>query len=310
MSANVTPTDASGETSLHDLLARERLPPEFQQWVDDLYRPLADTIAARREAVGAAIVVGMCGPQGSGKSTGAGVLAHLLNGMGVRSAVLSLDDIYLTRAQRGALARSVHPLLMTRGPPGTHDTDLGASLLRDLGQQTATRKPYFDKATDDRAPSSAWPVVAGPADVILFEGWCVGARAQPGEALATPINMLEKMRDADGVWRRFVNGRLAGPYQELFGKIDLQIMFRAPDFDVVLKWRLEQEHKLLARATEQGDPPGSILTDQQVCEFIQYYERLSRHIDAEMPGRAGIVISLDEKRRPISIEVRNARSSA
>jgi D-glycerate 3-kinase len=291
------------ETSLSDFLVRERLPPEFRGWVDELYRPLADAILARRDASGATIVVGLCGPQGSGKSTGARVLAQLLNRRGVRSAVLSLDDLYLPRAKRAALARSVHPLLMTRGPPGTHDTDLGARLLGELAHRTSTRTPSFDKARDDRAPPSDWPDVAGPAEVILFEGWCVGARPQSDDALETPVNMLERSRDADGVWRRFVNGRLAGPYQDLFRRIRLQILFRPPQFDIVLKWRLEQEHKLRARAFADGDQHASILTDEQVGEFIQYYERLSRHIDAEMPHRADIVISLDQERRPTNLDL-------
>ncbi len=307
MSRNVTPTALADEASLSRFLAREHLPANFREWVDNLYRPLADTILGLRAGTAGAIVVGLCGPQGSGKSTGARVLAHLLNSLGVRSAVLSLDDLYLTRADRAALARSVHPLLMTRGPPGTHETDLGASVLNDLAHQTTTRMPSFDKAADDRAPSAEWPDVAGPADVILFEGWCVGARPQPGEALETPVNALEETRDADGVWRRFVNARLAGPYQDLFRPIGLQIMFRPPSFDVVPKWRLEQEHKLRASAVANGGSTASILTDEQVRLFIQYYERLSRHIDAEMPARADVVISLDETRRPIDVKSRLAK---
>ena len=203
--------------------------------------------------------------------------------MGVRSAVLSLDDLYLTREERSALARSVHPLLMTRGPPGTHDTGLGERLLWDLAHHTSTRTPCFDKAKDDRAPPSEWPEFMGPAEIILFEGWCVGARPQPDDALETPINRLEETRDANGVWRRFVNGRLAGDYQDLFARISLLIMFRPPDFNIIPKWRLEQKRKLRARAVARGDPPASILTDAQVHAFIQYYERLSRHIDAEIP---------------------------
>jgi D-glycerate 3-kinase len=292
------------ETSLSDFLERERLPPAFQQWIDDLYRPLAGAILARRGDTGVAIVVGLCGPQGSGKSTGARVLAHLLNSRGVRTAVLSLDDLYLTRAERAALASEVHPLLMTRGPPGTHDTALGARLLRDLAHRASTRTPSFDKASDDRAPPSRWPEVAGPSQIILFEGWCVGARPQADDALGAPINALEQSRDPGGVWRGYVNERLGGPYQDLFRPIDLQIMFRPPDFDIVLKWRLEQEHKLRDRAVAQGNPPASILTDEQVAGFIQHYERISRHMDAEMPSRADIVITLDDERRPIAVKTR------
>jgi D-glycerate 3-kinase len=301
MTQGGTQTDSSDETPLARFVARESLPPEFQRQVDRFYRPLADAIVSRQGTVAGAVVVGLCGPQGSGKSTGAWVLAQLLNGRGVRTAVLSLDNLYLTRAERAALARTTHPLLMTRGPPGTHDTNLGHRLLRDLMRQASTQMPSFDKASDDRAPPSQWSAVAGPAEVILFEGWCVGARPQSPDALKKPINTLEETRDADGAWRRFVNDRLAGSYQHLFRSISLQILLRPPAIEVVRKWRLEQEHKLRARAALQGDPPASILTDDQVGDFIQHYERISRHIDAEMPSRADIVISLDDQRRPIEV---------
>jgi D-glycerate 3-kinase len=297
-------TRPADEASLSRFLAEERLPSAFGEWIDDLYRPLADAILARRREGSGAMVVGLCGPQGSGKSTGARVLAHLLDGMGARSAVLSLDDLYLTREERAGLARSVHPLLLTRGPPGTHDTRLGERLLRDLARLPSIRMPRFDKAIDDRAPVAGWPNAPGPADIILFEGWCVGARPQPGEALETPVNALEATRDAAGVWRRVVDERLAGSYQDLFRSIGLQIVFRPPGFDVVATWRLEQEHKLRAHAVANGDPTASLLTDAQVRGFIQYYERLARHIDAEMPARADIVITLDDERRPTDVAMR------
>ncbi len=303
-------TSNANAASLARFVAREGLPTEIVQQVDGLYRPLADAILARRGQSAGALVVGLCGPQGSGKTTGARVLAHLLNAAGVRSALLSLDNLYLTRAERAALARSAHPLLMTRGPPGTHDTAMGQRLLRDLAHGTATLMPSFDKARDDRAPPSRWQAAAGPAEVIVFEGWCVGARPQSADHLKTPINTLEETRDADGVWRRFVNEQLAGPYQKLFGRIGMQIMFRPPDFSVVLGWRLEQEHKLRARALARDDPPASILSDEQVAEFIQYYERISRHIDAEMPNRADIVVSLDKERRPINLTKLGGLSTA
>jgi D-glycerate 3-kinase len=197
-------------------LREEGLPADFAAEVERLHAPLAARIAA--VTMGPAFVVGVCGPQGSGKTTTVRVLAALLEAQGLKVATLSLDDLYLTLADREALARDVHPLLRTRGVPGTHDVGLGLAVLDGLAGEGETALPRFDKAADDRAPAGTWPTVAGPVDVVLFEGWCVGARPEPAEALREPVNGLERDRDSDGVWRAYVNAALAGPYRALFGR--------------------------------------------------------------------------------------------
>jgi D-glycerate 3-kinase len=289
---------------LEDFIARERLPEDFAGLVEALHAPLVDLILQRRAAADAPLVVGLCGPQGSGKTTGARVLDLLLAERGVRSAVLALDDLYLPRRARESLARTVHPLLATRGPPGTHDPELGAQLIAQLGERAATPLPRFDKAADDRTPPSDWPIAVGPAEVVIFEGWCVGARPQASEDLVQPINGLEATRDPHGLWRSFVNDALAGPYQSLFGAIGLLVMLRPPAFEVILRWRLEQERKL--REVSDG---GAILSDEQVRVFIQHFERVARHLDQEMPARADVVIDLDEARRVVRLERGGAFSS-
>jgi D-glycerate 3-kinase len=239
-------------------------------------------------------VLGLCGPQGSGKSTGADALQRLLEDRGARTAVFSLDDLYLTKAERAGLAASVHPLFATRGPPGTHDIALGLATLDALARRGGVRLPRFDKATDDRAPTSAWPEIETPVDLVIFEGWCVGARPQPVEALDLPINALEAAEDPDGRWRAAVNQALAGAYQTLFSRIDLLVLLRPPAFDVVLDWRREQEQGLRART-------GGGMSDAALVRFIQHYERLTRWIDAEAPARAEVVIPLDAGRRPVAV---------
>ncbi|WP_163230125.1 kinase [Caulobacter rhizosphaerae] len=274
-------------------LREEGLPEGFAAEVEVLHAPLAARIAA--VAMGPAFVVGICGPQGSGKTTTVRVVAALLEAQGLTVATLSLDDLYLPRADRGALARDVHPLLRTRGVPGTHDVALGLAVLDGLAGEGETALPRFDKAADDRAPVEAWRVVAGPVDIVLFEGWCVGARPEPAEALAAPVNALERERDPDGAWRVHVNAALAGPYRALFARLDLLVLFTAPDFETVLTWRLEQEAKLRERlaATAQG----GAMTDDEVAVFVQHYERLTRHIARETPARADVVVALDKDRR-------------
>jgi len=273
-------------------LASHGLPPSARAAVERLHAPLADWIAAEQAAHARPLVVGLCGAQGSGKSTATLVIAHLLRGRGLAVASLSLDDLYLTRAERQALAARVHPLLATRGPPGTHDIALGEAVIDGLCRAGATAIPSFDKAVDDRRPGADWPVFEGPADIVLLEGWCVGAVPQPDAALVQPINDLERQEDAEGVWRRYVNDALAD-YQPLFARLDRLILLEAPSFAVVERWRGEQEAKL--RETAAG-AASRVMTDAELVRFIQHYERLTRRILEEMSARADAVATLDERR--------------
>lgn len=238
-------------------------------------------------------VIGLCGAQGSGKSTLAAAMQRALIAHGARAAVLSIDDLYLTRAKRLALAQSVHPLLVTRGVPGTHDIGLGLALFAALDNGQRVRLPRFDKAADDRAPESDWPIIDQRLDVLIFEGWCVSARPQADAALARPVNKLEATEDREGIWRRYANAALAGRYQQLFARIERLILLAAPSFAVVRRWRGEQEAALRAER-----PDGAALQDAAALDrFIQYYERLTRHILDDMPGYADLVLRLDDDRK-------------
>ena len=149
---------------------------------------------------------------------------------------------------------------------------------------------------DTRAHGSSVDDFEGRADIILFEGWCVGARPQADALLDEPINDLERAEDPDGVWRRYVNDALAAPYQDLFATIDFLALLQAPSFDHVLAWRTEQEHKLAARS--EGDPAGlRIMSDAEVARFVMHYERLTRHLLAEMPSRCHARLKLNDARR-------------
>ncbi|MGL4541402.1 MAG: kinase, partial [Polymorphobacter sp.] len=185
----------------------------------DIVTALAAAIAARQRAR-AGQLIGIAGPQGSGKSTLAAALAtRLKDGFGLRVAVLGLDDLYLPKAARAALAGEVHPLLATRGVPGTHDVALGHKLIAALLNGDAlVALPVFDKSRDDRALEPR--LVDAPVDVLLFEGWCIGARPQSVAALVRPVNALEAQADPHGIWRRWVNARLAADYAPLFAQAD------------------------------------------------------------------------------------------
>jgi D-glycerate 3-kinase len=284
---------------LNRTLAAERLPASYRDFIAAVHVPLVARIVERASANQSTLLVGICGAQGSGKSTLAATLAVLLRARGLNTAILSLDDLYLTRAERTDLATLMHPLLQTRGVPGTHDVALGLEVLRSLERDGATAIPSFDKASDDRREPAAWPRIQAPCDVVLFEGWCVGARAQDASELDTPINELEAQQDADGRWRRFVNEQLASHYQQLFGRVDLLVLMQAPSFSVVHRWRLEQERRLQERCGT--DATRRYMDADQIHRFIQHYERLTRHILTEMPTRADVCIKLDAERRAMQI---------
>jgi len=240
-------------------------------------------------------VIGLCGSQGSGKSTLAEAMRRALHAGDVRAAVLSIDDLYLTRVERLVLAGEIHPLLATRGVPGTHDVALGESVFAALDAGAPVRLPRFDKATDDRAPLSEWPLIEAPLDVLIFEGWCVGARPQTDAALVEPINRLEAKEDRDSIWRRYVNAALAGAYQRLFARLDQLILLAAPSFAVVRQWRGEQE-AVLRREHRTGT---GVMDDAALDRFVQHYERLTRHVLREMPARADLTLRLGADRHVI-----------
>ncbi len=243
------------------------------------------------------VVLGLCGAQGSGKSTLAAKLEQRFDAAGIACATLSLDDLYKTKAARGEMACDIHPLFATRGVPGTHDLDLAVATFATLDRGQGTSLPRFDKASDDRLPENRWDSAPSGLQVLIFEGWCVGARPQADADLAAPVNVLERDEDPDAVWRRDVNAALEGDYKRLFARIDLLVLLAAPGFDVVRQWRTEQERAL--RRIRTGG-----MSDAEIGCFIQYYERLTRHILIDMPTYADIVITLDADRIVREIRLR------
>lgn len=236
-------------------------------------------------------LIGIAGAQGSGKTTLARAAAERWG-----TAHLSLDDVYLTKGERTAKGRAVHPLFAVRGPPGTHDLallEVTVAALRTAGADSHTSLPAFDKLSDDRRPETQWPVFTGRPSAVLADGWCLGATAQGEAELVEPINALEREQDGQGVWRRAVNAELGGSYAQAFAEFDAILLLKAPSFDAMLDWRCEQEAGLM------GLPPAD-LPDERRAElvvFIQAFERITRHMLAG-GTRAEVTIVLDKDRRP------------
>ena len=164
--------------------------------------------------------------------------------------------------------------------------------------------PRFDKAEDTRARAETWPRVASPVDVILFEGWCVGAVPQHAAALALPINDLERDEDADGAWRRYVNDRLKTDYAALYARIDVLALLKAPSFEVVFGWRSLQEKKLADRVRRDGITGTKVMGPGEIRRFLMFYQRLTEHILSEMPARADILMPMDENHQILGVEFR------
>lgn len=234
-------------------------------------------------------LIGISGAQGSGKTTLARAAAKALG-----AARLSLDDVYLTRPGREALARAVHPLFVTRGPPGTHDLDLlscAVGALRGAGPGDQTPLPAFDKLADERRPEAEWPVFAGRPRAILIDGWLLGARRQADAELEAPVNALERDEDPDGVWRRAANRFLAQGQAVLTEGFDAVLFLKAPSFEVVLDWRCEQQAGLLGAAS------GSLPADERarLVRFVAHFERITRRMLAG-GARAETVVRLGPDR--------------
>lgn len=282
-------------------LQQEALPESYALQAEAYLLPFLDRLFDAVQS-GAVTCFGVHGAQGSGKSTFAALIKWYLEAQrGLRVVQLSLDDFYLARDQRQVLAETVHPLFATRGVPGTHDVELAIHTIHSLVKLSSHESlaiPRFDKARDDRCPEAEWPIQSGPVDLIVFEGWCVGAPAQTAAELLPPVNALEANDDVDGRWRKAVNDALAGPYQQLFAHIDYLLMLKAPGFDCVAGWRLEQEQKLAARLLQRGQlgEASELMDADGIARFVQFYQRLTQHCLACLPSEADCVMTMADNR--------------
>ncbi len=258
-------------------------------------------------------IIGLAGAQGSGKSTLAARLAQSVSDRGQSGApgggsggrgggrcdagdgggdtgsaiavAVSIDDFYLPRRRRLALAGQVHPLLATRGVPGTHDLPLLLDVLLRVRSRRPVRLPVFDKCRDDRLPPQHWRRFQR-IDLLILEGWCIGARAQPAALLAEPVNALEADEDPDARWRTHANQALAGGYTRAWAMLDGLALLAAPDWETIPRWRAEQERHI-----------GGPMNGAAIARFCAHYERLTRWQLATTPRHAGLVLRLDRSRR-------------
>ena len=295
--------DATNDVA--EFLRQHQLPNGYANNISLYFAPIAASIAELRTRLKRPILIGINGCQGSGKTTLADALVMLLRKHQLKALAISIDDFYLTKKERGQLAQTVHPLLATRGVPGTHDMALAKQVITALlAQQSTVAVPRFNKATDDRHQPSEWDNVDAPLDVIILEGWCVLAKPQPEHALSLPVNELEATEDAEGVWRRYVNQRLQSSYKTLYDTFDSTVMLRAPSFKTVYNWRLEQEEKLIQALTNTESDTSGIMSPQQVQHFIQHYQRITEYTLESLPDDVDWLLQLDEQRQILELKQR------
>ena len=285
------------------LSSQEVMSEPFRDKLDQLkkfYLPISGMIKEEYIKEKKTKVIGLSGGQGTGKSTISNILKIILKDVyNLDTVIFSIDDFYKTLQERKKMSKKVSDLFLTRGVPGTHDTRMLLQCLKNLtiDKFKKINIPKFDKSIDDRLQKNKWLKVKKKPNIVIFEGWCVGATAQKNKDLNFPINKLEKQKDKTKIWRKKVNFELKNNYKKIFNLIDKLIFLRVPSFKYVFKWRLLQEQKL--RITGKGN---KTMSDKQVQNFIMYYERITKHILKTLPKKAEVVINIDEQHRLKSIK--------
>ena len=240
------------------------------------------------------LMIGLAGGQGSGKTTISSILTLILQKyFKLKVFKVSIDDFYKTRKDRKLLSKNKHPLLMTRGVPGTHDVDLMLKFFKNVKLKNFKNLtvPKFNKAIDDRCKKNLWYKIKSKPDVVIFEGWCVGARAQTNKQLKKPINSLEKIHDESIKWRSHVNNQLKTKYKTLFKQLDALLYLKAKNFNILRNWRLKQERKLWVQTKNKKNL--KIMSSGDIINFMQTYQRITQQMFKDTVKSSSIIMNLN-----------------
>ena len=238
--------------------------------------------------------VGLAGGQGTGKTTSSSLIEIILTKyFKLKVFRISIDDFYKTRKERISLSKRVHPMLLTRGVPGTHDINMMLKFFKKVKSKKFKRLklPTFNKAIDDRYNKKYWYDLKKKPDVIIFEGWCVGAKPEGNNTLNKTINLMEKNKDKKRIWRKYVNQQLKSKYKKLYSQLNCLIYLKAKNFSLLQKWRLKQERKLLVNSKKNSKL--KIMNKEDVLSFMQTYQRITQNMFKNMPQYASIIINLN-----------------
>jgi len=238
--------------------------------------------------------VGLAGGQGTGKTTISSIIKIILEKyFKLKVFKISIDDFYKTRKDRLNLSKKTHPMLATRGVPGTHDVQMMLNFFKKVKSKNFKKidLPNFNKAVDDRFSKKNWYNINEKPDVIIFEGWCVGAKAESNKTLKKSINLLEKSNDQKLIWRKYVNHQLRNNYKKLYSQLNCMIYLKAKNFSLLQKWRLKQEHKLWLKTKKSSNH--KIMSKGDVINFMQTYQRVTENMFKKMPKYASIILNLN-----------------
>ena len=238
-------------------------------------------------------IVGLSGGQGSGKTTISSIISIILRKyFKLNVFIISIDDFYKTRKERFLLSKRIHPFLMTRGVPGTHDINMMLDFFKRVkGKKFRSLKlPKFNKVTDDRYNKKSWYSLKKKPDIIIFEGWCVGAKAEKNNTLKKSVNSMEKLKDTKLTWRSYVNEQLKTKYKQLYDQLNCLLYIKSSNFTLLKKWRIKQETKL--RIKNKRSNKFKIMSDQEVINFMQTYQRVTQSMFKYVPKYASIILNL------------------
>ena len=256
-----------------------------------IYIPIAFWINKKCGEKKTTLFLGLSAGQGSGKTTMANILSIILKiFFKKRVCIISIDDFYKTLKNRKQMAKEKHPLLITRGVPGTHDINLIKNFFISIKNKKfkIIKLPRFNKSIDDRFKKKYWSRVDKKPEVIILEGWCVGAKHESNSSLKKPINILEKNEDQNLIWRKFVNNELKKEYKTVFSMIDHFIFIKVPNFKMVFKWRLLQEVKLKKKTHYKN----KIMSYNAIKRFIMFYQRITLQMIKDLSKSASVVMFL------------------
>jgi D-glycerate 3-kinase len=229
----------------------------------DLWLPLGLQLAQRRQNMNRPLIQGILGGQGTGKTTLAQALRLVLSKLGYQTLSLSLDDLYKTYSDRIQLQQQDSRLLW-RGPPGTHDVNLGIEVLDQIRQsQNLVSVPRFDKSAHNGMGDRTTPDIVSNIDIVLFEGWFVGVRPIDPQAFDQPPSPINTYTDRE--FARDMNRQLHS-YLPLWERLDHLIILYPQDYRYSLQWRKQAEHQMIAKGK-------SGMTDHQIEEFVDYFWR-------------------------------------
>lgn len=238
------------------------------------------------------LVLGIEGPQGSGKTTSAIRIRNKIQTLFPECNIVqfSLDDFYVTYEKQQEINNvyKSNKLLHGRGLPGTHDIelllDIFQTLIDNKTESFPVSIPVYEKSKHgglgDRLDKSEWRVVEKSIDLIIFEGWFNGYVAIHDETA-----LISKWRNINSELEgKFVDisqqnileiNRNLKQYKKIWNLFDLFVCIKTSDINNVYRWRLQQEHDLIkAKGAGMSDAEVVRFVDRYMPVYYLYYDSL------------------------------------